>query len=451
MSTRSARPSLRGTLTAVICLLVAFTAAAHAATPGELVAGKRAQGAAFTAVTPFGGFEKAGGEFGSVLRNGTVMSLDAKALGTVRRERPETISLKLPTLAGGRSVVLVVVRVDLFAPGFSAVAASGATVPAKALGDHYRGVVRGDTDSMAAISFFDGEIAGFATSPRVGYQVIGRLEGNNPTNKHILYAAGDLIPKQNFVCATGDSGAAGADEVISYWDATRLAKGASVEAVKVAGANVKIYIEVDYDLFQNKGSVAAATSYLTSVFNQSATLYSAETIPIVISQILVWDHKSPYKGNGSSQLLTSFQRNRTSFNGNLGHLVALRGGGGIAAGFNGFCAANRADSQCFSMLDPTFANVPTYSWTVMVFTHEMGHLMGSRHTHACVWNGNNTQIDGCSAPEGTCPRLGFPAGGGTIMSYCHLQTVGINFNNGFGPQPGNVIRSRFAAASCLTP
>jgi hypothetical protein len=80
----------------------------------------------------------------------------------------------------------------------------------------------------------------------------------------------------------------------------------------------------------------------------------------------------------------------------------------------------------------------------------MGHLMGSRHTHACVWNGNNTQIDGCSTPEGTCPRVGYPANGGTVMSYCHLVSgVGINFNNGFGPQPGNLIRSRFGAATCL--
>ncbi len=451
MSTPFARPSLRGTLTAVICLLVAFTAAAHAATPGELVAGKRAQGAAFSAVAPFGGFAKAGGELGSVLRNGTVMSLDAKALGAVRRERPETISLALPAFADG-PVVLDLVRVDLFAAGFTAVSASGEAIPAKALGDHYRGVVRGDAESMAAISLFDGEIAGFATSPRVGYQVIGRLEGNNPTNKHVLYAASDLIPKQNFVCATGDSGAAGADEVISYWDATRLAKGSSVEAVKVLGANVKIYVETDYDMFQNKGSVAAVTSYVTGVFNQSATLYAGESIPIVLSQMLVWDRRSPYKGNSSSALLASFQKNRKTFNGDLGHLVALRGGGGIAAGFNGFCAPVRANSQCFSMLDPTYANVPTYSWTVMVFTHEMGHLMGSRHTHACVWNGNNTQIDGCYTPEGTCPAVAYPAGGGTVMSYCHLSgRPGINFNNGFGAQPGNVIRSRFAAASCLTP
>ena len=35
------------------------------------------------------------------------------------------------------------------------------------------------------------------------------------------------------------------------------------------------------------------------------------------------------------------------------------------------------------------------------------------------------------------------------MSYCHLSNVGINFNNGFGPQPGNTIRNEVAGATCL--
>jgi hypothetical protein len=87
---------------------------------------------------------------------------------------------------------------------------------------------------------------------------------------------------------------------------------------------------------------------------------------------------------------------------------------------------------------------------VMVITHEMGHLMGSNHTHACVWNGNNTAIDGCAAVEGDCARPGNPPTGGTIMSYCHLQGVGINFNKGFGPQPTAVILNKIAnAGSCL--
>jgi hypothetical protein len=87
----------------------------------------------------------------------------------------------------------------------------------------------------------------------------------------------------------------------------------------------------------------------------------------------------------------------------------------------------------------------------------MGHLMGSPHTHACFWNGNNTAIDGCAGYTedhgyGTCPVPGNPPNGGTIMSYCDgVPGVGVNFNNGFGPQPGELIRSRVAGAGCFSP
>jgi hypothetical protein len=86
-----------------------------------------------------------------------------------------------------------------------------------------------------------------------------------------------------------------------------------------------------------------------------------------------------------------------------------------------------------------------------VVTHEIGHNLGSSHTHACVWNGNNTAIDGCG------PTAGYSEGctaalpvAGTIMSYCHLVSgVGIDFNLGFGPQPGDRIRSEVYNAPCL--
>ena len=112
----------------------------------------------------------------------------------------------------------------------------------------------------------------------------------------------------------------------------------------------------------------------------------------------------------------------------------------------------------YSGLFTFFAQVPTYSWNVNVVTHELGHLMGSRHTHECVWNGNSTMIDDCGVRAGFpvsffCfikPRPPLPTNGGTIMSYCHrLPEIGINFAHGFGPQPGNVIRNRFNSAFCL--
>ena len=82
--------------------------------------------------------------------------------------------------------------------------------------------------------------------------------------------------------------------------------------------------------------------------------------------------------------------------------------------------------------------------------------MASPHTHACAWNGNNTRIDNCAGnynvayQEGTCNSFpANPVGGGTIMSYCHLQAVGINLSLGFGPQPGALIRNTVNAGTCL--
>src|SRR5687768_16631197 len=134
------RPSLRGILGAVIFLAVVLTTAAHAVPAAELVAGKRAEGAGFPLVSPFG-MAKAGAEadFRGVLRSGTVLSLDKRALGAVRRTRPETMTLALQN-AGGAPVVLELVRVEPFASGFTARTSGGEVIPRSALGEHYRGV-----------------------------------------------------------------------------------------------------------------------------------------------------------------------------------------------------------------------------------------------------------------------------------------------------------------------
>lgn len=374
---------------------------------------------------------------GSALNEGFVLSFDRKAARALLSEGPDTMTMALPSARGGK-VQLELARVSPFTPDFRVVTSSSADQAVSyTSGVHYRGVVRGVAGSVAAVSVFEGEVMGLYSTPEDGNFVLGRLGGPNTDDTHVLYAARDLKAKSTFSCQTQDDQAS----IPSLDDGI-------TEAMAMATC-VRIYVEADYDLYQNKGSVQNVVNYVTGFFNQSATLYQNDGIPISMSELYVWNRRSPYKGSSSSTLLSQFQRKRTSFNGDLGHLVALKGGGGIAAGFSGFCNPTTSQRQCFSMVQTSYNNVPTYSWTVMVFTHEMGHLMGSRHTHACVWNGNNTAIDGCYSVEGTCPRPGFPSNGGTIMSYCHLQSVGINFTNGFGPQPGALIRSNYSNASCL--
>ena len=372
------------------------------------------------------------------VRAGTVLQLRQNALADLVNRKEQSLTLRLPTF-GGPPVELELVQVNLFAPNFHVTTSESPDTPvAVDTGVHYWGAIKGAEDSLAAISIFKDEVIGFYSSDNSNF-VIGKLGGNNPRRDHILYAEKDLLGTIPVDCDMPDDGALpppGDDDPPPPEEA--------------AARCIKVYIEADFDLFQNKGSVDATINYMTGVFNQSAALYNNEGVPISISQIFVWNTTSPYNGASSNVQLTQFQATRTSFNGDIAHLVDIQPQGGIAAGFNGLCNSNRSQSECYSGIDPFFQNVPTYSWTVYVFTHEMGHLFGSRHTHACVWNGNNTAIDSCAGfTEEGCPLPGIPSGGGTIMSYCHLQSTGINFTKGFGPQPGNVIRNRFNTVSCL--
>ena len=420
--------------------------------PADLVEKARASGAEFTRYQPLavrGTVDVT--PYKIAVARGSVLRVDAGAFAALRSDAPKAVTLALPS-SDGATVELELVRVEVTTPDFKMVTSDsrGEAVPYTP-GLHYRGVVKGVRGSLAAVSVFADEVFGIY---RTGTEtvVIGRLAGDNQPNDHLLYREADLLGAKAFECGSRDDvlrdGSHSDPKEFEEFQAFQWES--PVETQEILARCVRIYVEADFDIFQNKGSAANVTNYITAVFNQSATLYANDSVPISLSQVFVWTSTSPYTSSSSSGLLSQFQQFRNSFNGDLGHLVAFRGGGGIAAGFNGFCNANIDNRQCFSGIQSTFQNVPTYSWTVEVFTHEMGHLMGSRHTHACVWNGNNTAIDGCAAPEGTCARPGIPSAGGTIMSYCHQQSVGIRFPNGFGSQPGNVIRNRFASASCLT-
>src|SRR5690606_16008446 len=111
----------------------------------------------------------------------------------------------------------------------------------------------------------------------------------------------------------------------------------------------------------------------------------------------------------------------------------------------------------YSWIQGTYNGFPTYSWTVEVVAHEMGHNLGAPHTHACYWTVNNVpnqKIDQCGdfagATECNANSPGLPVEG-TVMSYCHLiGGVGISFLEGFHPIVATVLQGEIMGAQCLT-
>lgn len=369
------------------------------------------------------------------------LTIDNEQQEALRHQAPAHLQLAIPQ-GRGEAVQLQLVRVDM--PSFTVIESSSQAPVVVDEAIHYRGIVAGDPSSLVALSVWDGEVAALVSSSTLGGNwVLGRLpadsRGTSDPSTYLFYRDKDVFEGQAFSCGTPDSGLEYTSEDLR-----------PVEGSRGPGDCVRIYLEVDHDIYQDKGGTNGATQYISALFNQLATLYANESVTLVLSEVFVWNTVSPYTGSTSGDMLTQFQSIRTSFNGDLGQLLSYRASGGIAV-VDGLCHPYNLARLSYSGISGSFQNVPTYSWSVMVMAHEFGHLLGSQHTHACVWNGNGTAIDGCPGyTEGGCASPGAPAGGGTIMSYCHLSQVGINFNNGFGSQPGNLIRNRVLAANCLS-
>jgi hypothetical protein len=302
----------------------------------------------------------------------------------------------------------------------------------------YRGIIKRDSESLVSLSTDNkGNIMAVITGKEGNY-ILGKME--NGSEDYILYNSRDMdVP--DFSC-------------IALPIPLEIERQYSSQLTVKC---IKWYWETDYDLFVNKGSVEAVNTYIQGIFNQVRTLYANDGISIALKTLFIWDTPDPYTGPTTNLYLFQFGQYRTSFDGDLAHLIGLQGNGGVAF-VNTLCLGqgeNASLQMAYSGIFPTYNNIPTYSWTVYVITHEQGHNLGSLHTHDCVWGPNHdTQIDNCAGRAngtgGTCVISGDDGvGGGTIMSYCHLTPEGINFNKGFGPEPTALLISNINSAPCL--
>ncbi|MEM9837267.1 MAG: M12 family metallo-peptidase [Bacteroidota bacterium] len=376
------------------------------------------------------------------LKQYTILDYTAPAFDAA--SAPDAIQLSIPR-GDGPAIQLDLVKATVLTTDFTLVTSAGDS-PRFERAIHYRGVDPENPNSIAAISFLPGEMMGVINVDDHTL-VLGKIM-TAKDQKHVFYRAADLVESFTGSCDTEAKPFSKDQQPLLE----SMAKGEALGLEKSGGC-VQVYLELEHDLVTEKGGAAGATNFITGLWNVVATLYQNENIATQISQIFAWTTPDSYPTTGgTTAALYSFRSARPSFNGDLAHLIS-RGApanGGVAF-LDGLCNPNAA--YAYSYIYSGYAAVPTYSWSVNVLAHEMGHNLGSRHTHACVWNGNNTAIDGCGpavgANEGCNAPL--PTNGGTIMSYCHLvSSVGINFINGFGNQPGNLIRANVAAASCLS-
>ena len=313
-------------------------------------------------------------------------------------------------------------------------------------GVYYRGIIKGNSSSVSSFNFFNGEFNGIFSSAELGNIVVGKIDKPNNQEDYIVYSDANFLVTNDFTCHTPD-------DDLPQSTTSSVSETNSIKCVT-------FYFEVDYNLYQANGSNSlTASNWATSVFNNVQTLYTNAGVTTALNAVYIWTTPDVYDNIGTSSFdyLSAFQDYRPFFNGDVGVLIGIDPGGlGGVAYLNGLCTNY---NYGYSDVDGiSIVTVPTYSWTTNVMTHELGHLLGSPHTHACFWNGNNTPIDGCGAeagyPEDGCSLIGpIPSSTvkGTIMSYCHLIAgVGVSFANGFGPQPATLMVNNVNSKPCLS-
>ncbi len=391
-------------------------------------------------------------ELSSLLKNEVLLSINKSELEKLYQNRLPEISLTLPGFDNS-NMRLVMSRFDILAPGAKIVArtANGnEELDLKGLAVSYKGYIEGVENSLVSLNFTESRVTGIIITGNDNYN-IGSLKNKSgiETDEHILFRESDLKVKNDFMCGTQDNLST---EYINEMRKTILENINNDSPTDLYTA--EIAIEMDYATYNTYlQSVTAATNYALALMSASSAIYmKEENVKLIIPYLRVWTTPDPYPGTNSNAVLNQFRNewnaNQQSVQRTLVHMISRRSGnmGGIAY-LNTLCSGGSSGyGYGFSNTDGPIQPLPTYSWDVMVVSHEMGHNFGSNHTHNCGWVGG--PIDSCYATEGGCYSGPAITRIGTIMSYCHLNGS-ISLVQGFGPQPRTLIRNRAENSSCM--
>ena len=364
-------------------------------------------------------------------------------------------------MSESNSIILNLEEQKITTSDYKTITGSGQQFPISTLTKFFKGKVAGKQGSMVALTVTNETVEGFIIMNKKTY-TIGKII-NKSSNVHILYDNENFKESQKFSPNESD--------VIGVPVPKNIDSNAS--NLGVGCKQVRIYMECDNYTYLNwGGNLTTVTNQIMANFNQVKTLYANENVDIILSSLKVWDTVEPYTtGNTSNSALDAFRAywngQGNSFNGDIAHLVSSKNlGGGVAYYLYSTATPSSVNDvkavfaysgyRTYSYgvsgnINNSVATIPTYSWNVEVISHELGHNFGLPHTHSCFWaavNGGST-IDNCYGNEGGSCSSGPTPVGGTIMSYCHLSSIGINFSYGFGMLPRNKMQSEVIAATSL--
>lgn len=431
------------------------------------------------------------------------LNINETELNKLILSKPFELKFSIPTNLGTKKVQLT--KVQIVASDFNIVNEDGLNLNFDPILT-YQGHIEGASNNIATFIFSENAIEASLLMDEKTYSITSGKQNN--TVQHILIEETNEWKLNNFTCGTSDESEVNLEKSAEVFDINVVEANTSLSS-KI----LNIHIECDNDLFiKSNSNVQILYKNIIRLFNSVNAIYRKEGIRISLSGLTIWQTKDPYKIGGGGGNLDMIARRyiKRPKNADIVHLLSSRRIGNFdnkGPSFGGlayrslewvdkttkksvshpmcsdFPRKTTFGVECKLKFDfrkgviricdynyrmvwfgpYSFSNDPNIivddngwesrnkdTWfATLSLAHEIGHNLGSPHTHDCRWNGNNTLIDNCYKKEGSCPPGPTPkTNGGTIMSYCH-NSVGTLISNGFGVQPGNLIRNTVAKAKCV--
>jgi len=378
---------------------------------------------------------------------------------------PHGSTLRLPSLdafTGNTIDVLNYRRIQLFAPGarILQVSPAGIVVTPMPLRLFFLASNRASTVGLA-MDPATGAISGLLTK---GGE---HLEVSSADGLNLSLSAPEPAPEGSSTCGTEAENQPGFDLAALQSNAFRSMSAAPAGTAITYQAVVAI--DTDTEWMAGKGNnTITAMNWITDVFLAMNVFYERDVeTRLLIGDVTLRTGPDPYSvaTDRSGQLDEFAQYWRLNMGSLDRDFAALFSGRGIAAGsYSGIAWINQYCQKGFVAGGHT---VGSYSFhaigtsrtpanTAIFVGHELGHNMGSPHTH-CY----NPEIDQCYNLESGCYSgpVSCPVGGkGTVMSYCHVGTMSGGAGCGgsnleFHPTVQSLIEDRLAAnsPSCIAP
>jgi hypothetical protein len=373
-------------------------------------------------------------------------------------------NLVLPSLDayfGFESEPLKYQRVEMFAPGARViVVGEDGVVEWQRDARQFFLATNSTTGVALAVDVSSGQISGFAVKGSSKMQLDGQLDVG--------------IELQVVKDSAESSNSCGTDQDDQHPASISFLKNPIPESINgVASGGGVLYqaviaIETDNEWMAGKGNnPATAMTWITDTFLAMNVFYERDVnTRLLIGDVILRTTSDPYTvaGNRSNQLDEFAQYWRLNMDSTDRDFAAMLSGRDISSGsFSGIAWVNNYCQKGFVWNNRT---VGSYSFNAvgsgrsaagvaLYIGHEIGHNMGSPHTH-CY----NPSVDQCYSGESSCysGSTSCPAGGkGTVMSYCHVSGssgAGCGTSNSeFHPTVQTLLESRLAdnSPSCIAP